>query len=182
MKTLFSIHAGEYLVGSLIEKRFKRVNVWIPLRDTGIDLLVSDRTNDRSLSLQVKFSRDWLVTHMSPLFQKDLRACGWWTISRSKLRSSPADYWVFVLHGFASRSLDCVVVPRLALWRKFQAIHGRANTIRTYMWVTQDKHCWETRGLRRTDQLLIARGSYDKRHRDLTAWLNNWAPVEKLNR
>jgi len=94
MKPLFTIHAGEYLVGALIEQRFKRLNVWIPLRDTGIDLLVSDRRNSRSVSLQVKFSKDFLVTHMGPAFQKQLRACGWWTINRDKLRASPADYWI----------------------------------------------------------------------------------------
>ncbi len=112
MRPLFTIHAGEYLVGALIEKRFKRVNVWIPLRDTGIDLLVSDRRNSRSLSLQVKFSKDFLVTQMGPAFQKELRACGWWTIDREKLRTSPAHHWVFVAPGFASRSVDFVVVPR----------------------------------------------------------------------
>jgi hypothetical protein len=93
MKPLVTIHAGEYLVGAYIEQHFKRINVWIPLRDTGIDLLVSDRRNGRSLSLQVKFSKDFLVTHMGPAFQKQLRACGWWTINREKLRTSPADYW-----------------------------------------------------------------------------------------
>jgi len=39
MKSLFTIHAGEYLVASHIEQHYKRVNVWIPSRDTGVDLL-----------------------------------------------------------------------------------------------------------------------------------------------
>jgi hypothetical protein len=62
MKPLFSVHAGEYLVGSHIEHRFRKVNVWVPAKDTGIDLLVTDRSNRRSASLQVKFSKDFLVT------------------------------------------------------------------------------------------------------------------------
>jgi hypothetical protein len=102
MKPLFTIHAGEYLVGSHIEQQFRRVNVWVPSRDTGVDLLVSDRRNRRAVSLQVKFSKDFLVTHMGPVFQKDLRSCGWWTIDQNKLQDSPADFWVFVLHGFAT--------------------------------------------------------------------------------
>jgi hypothetical protein len=40
------------------------VNVWIPTKDTGVDLLVSDRKNKKAVSLQVKFSRDFLATHM----------------------------------------------------------------------------------------------------------------------
>lgn len=77
MKPLFTIHGGEYLVGSYIERHFKRVNVWVPSRDTGVDLLVSDPRNRRPVSLQVKFSKDYLVTDMGPEFQKPLRVCGW---------------------------------------------------------------------------------------------------------
>jgi len=80
MKLLFTIHAGEYLVGSHIEERFRHAHVWVPSRDSGIDLLVTDRRNRRAVSLQVKFSKDFLVTHMGPAFQKELRACGWWAI------------------------------------------------------------------------------------------------------
>ena len=35
--------AGEYLVGCHLKQNYKHVNVWIPSRDTGVDLLVSDR-------------------------------------------------------------------------------------------------------------------------------------------
>ena len=182
MKTLFTIHAGEYLVGAHIERNFKRINVWIPLRDTGIDLLVSDRKNRRQVSLQVKFSKDFLVTHMDPSFQRELRACGWWTINRAKLRSSPADYWVFVLQGFASQSTDFVVIPRKELQRRFGAIHGRERIIQSYIWVTEKDRCWETRGLKRLEQLAIAHNQFRHRHRDLTMWLNNWTLLKQLNR
>jgi hypothetical protein len=86
MRPLFSVHAGEYLVGSHIEQHFRRVNLWVPAKDTGIDLLVSDRSNHRSISLQVKFSKDFLVTHRGPEFQRSLKACGWWTLDRDKLK------------------------------------------------------------------------------------------------
>ena len=79
MKPLFTVHAGEYLVGSHVEQTFRRVHVWVPSRDAGVDLLVSDRLNRRAVSLQVKFSKDWLP-HMLAVFQKELRACGWWTM------------------------------------------------------------------------------------------------------
>src|SRR5687768_12827264 len=111
MKPLFTLHAGEQLVASYLERHFKRVNVWVPTRDLGIDLLASDPKNRLAVSLQVKFSKDFLVTHMPPAFQEPLRTCGWWTLNRDKLATSPADYWVFVLQGFASRSTDFVVVP-----------------------------------------------------------------------
>jgi len=182
MKPLFTVHAGEYLVGAHIEQSFKRANVWVPLRDSGVDLLVTDEQNRSSVSLQVKFSKDFLVTHKGPEFQKELRACGWWTINRDKLAKSPADYWVFVLQGFASRSTDFVVVPRRELLKNLDAIHGRRKTIQVYIWVTERNKCWETRGLNRADELRVARGDFTDPDRDLTRWLNNWKPIAQLNR
>jgi hypothetical protein len=181
MKPLFTVHAGEYLVGSHIERSFKRVNVWVPVRDTGVDLLVSDELNRKSISLQVKFSKDFLVTHMGPQFQKEMRGCGWWTIKRSKLANSPADYWIFVLQGFASITTDFVVIPRGELIKRLDAIHGRQKLYQVYLWVTERKTCWETRGLNRADGLQIAYGSFKDASRNLTEWLNNWAPVAYLN-
>ena len=181
MQPLFTLHAGEYLVGAHIEKKFKRANVWVPVRDTGIDLLVSDPKNRKTVSLQVKFSKDFLVTHMRSEFQERLRACGWWTINREKLAKSSADFWVFVLQGFASRSTDFVVVPRQELLGRLSAIHGAGKTTQTYIWVTGDQKCWETRGLKIPDQLLVANGDFVHGDRDLTQWLNNWDPIARLN-
>jgi hypothetical protein len=183
MRPLFTIHAGEYLVGAYIEKHFKRVNVWIPARDTGIDLLVSDKENRRCVSLQVKFSKDFLVTHLAAVFQKGLRASGWWTIDADKLQKSPADYWVFVLQGFERRTTDFVVVQPRSLLRRYHSIHPvRAKKIHSYLWVTEGEQCWETRGLNHSDQLLIAEGGCHNRRRDFTSWLNKWTPVSRLNR
>ena len=181
MKPLFTVHGGEYLVGSHIEEQFRHVNVWIPSRDTGIDLLVSDQKSRRTVSLQVKFSKDFLVTHMKPVFQKNLRACGWWTINGDKLGASPADFWVFVLLGFDRRSKDYVIVPPKELLRRLESIHGPQKTIQSYLWVTGIENCWETRGLSRQDQLSVSDGTYREPIRNFTKWLNNWSPVERLN-
>jgi hypothetical protein len=182
MKPLFTLHAGEYLVGAFLEQTFKRANVWVPLRDTGVDLLVSDHRNRATVSLQVKFSKDFLVTHMAPEFQQQLRACGWWSLNREKLANSPADYWVFVLQGFASRSTDFVVIQRQQLLESLSAVHGPRKIVQTYIWVTEGKKCWETRGLSRADQLQLAQGTYEHAHRNLTKWLNNWEPIARLER
>jgi hypothetical protein len=179
MKPLFTIHGGEYLAGSHIEKNFKNANVWVPSRDTGIDLLVTDTENKRTVSLQVKFGKDWLVTHMTREFQTPLRACGWWTINQGKLQKSQADFWVFVLIGFAARTKDFVIVPTEELRKRLKSIHGSNKMIQSYLWVTNSERCWETRGLRRSEQLRIANGSYQQKPRDFTKWLNNWSPLEK---
>jgi hypothetical protein len=58
MKAFFTVHAGEYLVGEHIEQTYPRWRVWVPSRDTGIDLLVTDSRHRKAVSLQVKSSRD----------------------------------------------------------------------------------------------------------------------------
>lgn len=185
MKPLFTVHAGEYLVGSYIEQHFKQVNVWVPSRDTGVDLLASDHQNRRAVSLQVKFSKDYLEANMTPvpIFLKKLRACGWWTIDRGKLRASGADFWVFVAQGFPRRTIDFVIVPPKEFWRRQRFIHGPLKKrIDSYLWVTERGRCWETRDLQQRFRLQIAEGEYQDPRRDLTKYLNNWSAIADLNR
>jgi hypothetical protein len=141
VKPLFTVHAGEFLVDCEIERKFRRVNVWIPANDTGIDLLVSNNDNTKTVSLQVKFSRDYLVTHMKDAaFHKELRACGWWTPTRQQIEKSFAQYWVFVLVGFANRSTDFIIIKPHDLLKRLDAIpiHRKAaKKFQSYLWVTQ---------------------------------------------
>jgi hypothetical protein len=69
MKPLFTVHAGEYLVGEHIKHTYPRWNVWVPSKDTGIDLLVTSAKNRKTVALQVKFIKDFNPTHGSPLLQ-----------------------------------------------------------------------------------------------------------------
>jgi hypothetical protein len=116
-------------------------------------------------------------------FQEPLRACGWWTINRDKLRASTADFWVFVLLGSKSRTPDFVIIPPAELQKRLTSIHGtKKKMIQSYIWVTERKRCWETRGLQVESLLQIAYGKYQNASRDFKKWLNNWAPVSHLNR
>jgi len=53
MRPIFTVHAGEFLVGQHIESKFKDKNVWVPTKDLGLDLLVTNKSNKRALSVQV---------------------------------------------------------------------------------------------------------------------------------
>jgi hypothetical protein len=141
----------------------------------------SDSINEKSVSLQVKFSRDFLATHMSAIFQKPLRASGWWTLNREKIVNSKADYWVFVLMGFERRSTDFVIIKPSELLARLDEIHGKTKVIQSYLWVTKKNRCWETRGLKRQNQLEIAQAHYSNSVRDFSEYLNNWSPVHALN-
>ncbi len=179
MKPLFTLHAGEYLVGAFIEQSFKRANVWVPIRDTGIDLLVSDGQNRLTVSLQVKFSKDFTPTHGSLLLQSRLLAAGWWSLDERKLQKSNADFWIFVLPSFVEKETSFIILPPVELLRRFKAIHGTAKKrIDSYLRVTKTKRCWEARGLPTADQELIALDRFTDKNRDFTMFLNAWKQIE----
>jgi hypothetical protein len=185
MKTLFTIHAGEFLVGEHFETVFKKnVNVWIPAKDTGIDLLVTDKTNKKTVSLQVKFSRDYPHSHVD--FERPPRASGWLPIKRRKLENSSADFWVLVLLAFDRKTTDFIILPRKKLLDRLNSIHGHeSKVIHCYLWATSAKTaskrmCWETRGLKHADEVLISKDEYKDADRDFTGYLNNWEPIHRL--
>jgi hypothetical protein len=182
MQPLFTIHAGEFLVADHIERTFRKTHVWIPAKDTGVDLLVTDLRAKRCVSLQVKYSRDYLVTHLPSDYQSELRACGWWTFDSGKLERSPADYWVLLLVGFDNRTRDFVVLRPLELACRLRAIRSTEVRLQSYLWITKDRKCWETRGLPKSAQSEVVAGTYRDEQRDFTDCLNNWDPIAELNR
>ena len=179
MKPLFTVHVGEYLVGAYIERTFPRWNVWLPSKDTGVDLLVTDTRNRKAVPLQVKFSKDFNPTHGSLLLQSRLLAAGWWSHDARKIQRSNADFWLFVLPSFVEKETSFIILPPVELLHRFKAIHGAGkNRIDSYLRVTKTKRCWEARGLTNADQDLIALDRFTDESRDFTVFLNAWKQVE----
>jgi len=169
---MFTIHAGEYLVGEYIEANFERWNVWIPSKDTGIDLLVTDRENQKTVSLQVKFGKDFLPGK-SAVLRNSFSCLSWFTLNWAKLNASQAEFWVFVLRGFTSNKPDFLVVPTAELRECMEKIHGHDNEkLQSYLSSTKSK-CWETRGLGNDAMLQIVNGTYANDKRDLSKYLND---------
>ncbi len=178
MKPLFTVHAGEYLVGAHIERTYPRWNVWVPSKDTGIDLLVTDAGNRTAVSLQVKFSKDY-PTHRSLLVQNRLLAAGWWTHDPNKIEKSKADLWVFVLPSFVEKQTSFIILPPAELLRRFKAIPAtRKKRIHSYLRVTKTKRCWEARGLAKADEELMALDRFSDENRCFTMFLNAWKQIE----
>jgi hypothetical protein len=88
---------------------------------------------------------------------------------------------VFVLVGFERRSTDFVIIKPSELLDRLNAIHKEGKTIQSYLSVTEKNRCWESRGLKRQEQLAMAQGQYANKDRDLSPYLNNWAPIQTLN-
>jgi hypothetical protein len=182
MKPLFTVHAGEYLVGSYIEEHYKKWNVWVPSKDTGIDLLVTDTQNARAVSFQIKFSKDFTPTHPTKLLQQKLMASGWWTPQEKKIKESKADFWVFVLPSFTEHHTSFIIITPAELLRRLRAIHGGVGKkLNSYLWVTKKQRCWESRGLKKADKEKIAIDQFNHTTRDFTQFLDKkgWVKVER---
>jgi hypothetical protein len=180
MRPLFTIHAGEFLVGQHIESQFKGKHVWVPTRDTGIDLLVTNAANKKAVTLQVKFSRDFLpVMNLKP-FQQSLRSCTWFSLDREKIVRSTADYWVLVLLGFESHTKDYLIIRPKELRKRLENLHGVAKRYQCYVWVTKQGRAWLTRGIASRDQEQIAKNTFKNSARDITRHLNDWSAIRDL--
>ena len=180
MRPIFTIYAGEFMVGAYLEGKFKKkINVWVPTKDIGVDLLVTNSRNTRVVSFQVKFSRDYLTTAISAEFQDPMRACSWFKLNRDKIVKSPANFWVFALIGSKKRTRDYVVIKPADLLKRLNRIHGKQGE-NIYIWVTEAGRCWETRGLSKSKLLEIANSTFLDTNRDLTPYLNNWKMIENM--
>ena len=171
----FTIHAGEYLVGSFIEEKLDNLNVWVPANDTGIDLLVTNKRNTRCVSLQVKYSKDYVPTHTTGQMQHNLKAIGWWSLTRTKIEESKADLWVFVIPSFFHPERQFILMTPKELLDLLNRVHGSdAAKIQSYFSVTTKNRCFESRGLNKDDEESMAMHRYENQARDCTKYLNNW--------
>lgn len=181
MRPLFTIHAGEFLVGEFIEKNFPSLNVWIPAKDTGVDLLVTGKADRRPVSLQVKLSRDYKSAEAVSEFDRNLVAAGWLTINHEKLAVSTADLWVIVLVSHErKRKPRFIVIPPEELLRRLVVIHGKSKLYHFYPWVTNDDVCLDGRGLMRAHKRQLVDGSIVLGDRDLSLYLEDWSSLRKL--
>ena len=193
MKPIFTIHAGEYLVASYLEEKYKGLQIWLPTSDTGIDLLVtnpklSSQNSIRAVSLQVKFSKDFLGNkgdgkNSSPSINSKIKAGGWWTFKYDKIEKSQADLWVLVLYRFSDKKRDFIIIEPSKLLERYKKLGYTSGTIQSYFWVTEkskskESQCWETRGLGKAEQEAIAMGTFKDDVRDFSQFLN-WQTLEK---
>lgn len=179
MRPLFTIHAGEFLVGEYISRALKgKFDVWLPVQDTGVDLLLTPsvpRTKVRPLTLQVKFSRSFPAKIQQPEFL----ARGWFTLQPTKILKSRADVWIFVVLTMR-HDPHFILVPLNELKRRIPRPIPRIWHM--YLTIYRGSRAFDTRGLRSQEILACPlRGVKDLR-RDYTACLENWSLLTNLRR
>lgn len=175
MKPLFTVHEGEFLVGDHINRRLgKKFDVWVPTKDTGVDLLVTSKhRRNAAVGLQVKFSRSF---NIPAEMARHMDAIGWYTLKPNKVHESKADLWVFEILTLKHEE-HFVVIPTRELRNRIPRGSGRIWHL--YLSVFDRKSCYETRGLKNEEKLdLHHRGVRDPQ-RDFSEWLENWSLLDK---
>jgi hypothetical protein len=178
MKPIFTVDAGEYLVGEKLERRGLRV--WVPSKDAGVDLLVMDRAIRRSVRLQVKMSRDYSDKDSGKI-GAEIEASGFFSVWIERLRKDAADFWVFVIVGAKLKKGQFLFIRPGDLFGRLSKLKEKKNRPQHFfLWIAKDGRCWETEGLSRDDLRKIALGKYKNPLRDLTPIVRDWSAIEKM--
>jgi len=177
MKPIFTIHAGEYLAAGAIEGLDKDLRVWIPSKDVGIDLLVTDKMVKQRVSVQVKFSKDFYPGRDALRIKKGIEATGLFTLKMAKLKASPADLWVLIVPSFTSKQIHSIVIRPKELHQRIRRIHRNKYGVFAFVWISEDGKCWEVNGLRKAELEAVGNGKFKDKKRDFTQFLNNWKPL-----
>lgn len=155
MRPIFTIHAGEYIFAEEVAKKFKSLELWIPVRDTGVDFLVTNREIDtKSIqvkSIQVKMSRDYspLAASRHPF---NIVAGGWFRFRRAQLENSKADLWSLIVISREKNFHPYFInISPEDLLNKLSDTHGENETYDFYPWILESGCCLDGRGLKKQD-------------------------------
>ncbi len=154
--------------------------LWIPVKDKGIDFLATKPNQKQPISIQVKMSRDYTPNVAFTTFEKSLVAGGWFTFNHKKLAESKADIWSLVLVSRDRRSEPHFInIPPKTLLSLLIAVFGKQKSYNSYPWVLslnkKENVCIEGRRLLLADkQNLATKGLSNYANRDLTEYYENW--------
>jgi len=188
MTPIFTIHAGEYLVGEMIQKNYPDCDVWVPAKDRGIDMLVTNKKNNhKSVTLQIKLSKDYVPVQKSEVKDR-YNSWGWWSFNLKaiddNIEKANPDFWLLAISGYGKKALRCIIIKPTELRRRLVAIHGKEKSLKPYLWITKDGKCFEARSLNNAEKDRLLSGDYSEikgSDKDFTAFLDNWKPLEKVN-
>ena len=149
----------------------------MPSKDTGIDLLLTDKKNKKTTSLQVKFSKDFNATAALEILRPNIKGTGWWALNKDKIEKSNAEFWIFILYSLEKKTNDFIIIEPKALLKIFNDLDRKDKTLHCYLTVTNNKKAFETRGLTKIEMQSVCDNTYTNTKRDLTKYLNNWTSI-----
>jgi hypothetical protein len=179
MKPIFTVHAGEFLVGDHINRKFKsQLDVWLPTKDRGADLLVTRRDGKgKSVALQVKFSRSF--HEHDEEYGPHVLATSWYVLDTKKVRDSPAQVWVFVFMTLKMEK-HFVLIPTRDLQKRIP--RGCGSKWHLYLWACRDDRCYQVRYLDPDARTYAVTHGVKDQALDFSEWVNNWSLLRRLTR
>ena len=151
--------------------------MWVPAKDTGVDLLVTSKVRRRpAVGLQVKFSRSFRIREE---MARHLIATSWFTLDPQKIRKSRADLWVFAILTLKHEE-HFVVIPVSELRKRIPPGSGKKWNL--YLWVFNDGTCYQVRGLSNEERLTAMHEGVRDRRLDFTEWLERWDLLDKYTK
>ena len=183
LKPMFTVHEGEFLVGDYINRNLgSKYDVWVPTKDTGVDLLVTSQTKGRKpVKIQVKFSRSFGSKDVPP---EELLAFGWYTLNPAKIRDSAADLWIFVILTLRHEPHFVIIPTRELQERLPESLPGKQSKWHLYLVALRRKRCYNFRDLPKGQKQLAVLGqlSDPKPDFDYSEFYNNWKLLDELSR
>jgi hypothetical protein len=170
---VYQTHFAEDIVKNEIQKKFKtKYNVWIPSKDTGIDILLTDQENKKTVSLQVKWSKNYTEDSLNKNSY-----WGWFQFKKKKIENSKADFWVLVIPSNYEKKFQFVIIKPQELMNMYEVNGLSQDIINSYIDICDDK-VYESRGLTKEERLHQTLQPNEKvSTRELSQYLNSWEKV-----
>jgi hypothetical protein len=173
VRNLWSLEPGECLVAEEIMNRLKDVEVYFPIRDVGVDLLVV--RGKKHVGIQVKesryyISRRWKSGHVGH---------SWQQLKKIKFEKGKGkiDFYVFLTylpiegeHKLSTFGYKFLVVPSNEVEKRLEIKDPGKSHIFSFCFHFQDRNVW--------DENVMAR--LDDQRTDYSKFLNAWEQVDKV--
>lgn len=172
VRNLWSLEPGECIVAEEILNKIKDVEVFFPLRDVGVDLLVVK--GKKHIGIQVEESRyyssiTWKSGHVGHSLQQLKKV----KFDRSK---GKVDFYVFLTylpiqgeHKVSSFGYKFLIVPSSEVEKRMTVKDAGKRSIYSFCFHFQDKNVWDERVTVTLDNPLT----------DYSQFLNAWDSVRK---
>ena len=171
VRNLYSLEPGECIVAEEIMKRLKGIEVYFPIHDVGIDLLVVK--GNKHVGIQVKESR----YYFGYVWKKSgHEGHSWHQVKRKVLESGRADFYVFLtyLPSFGGHRMNrfenaFLVVPAEELRKRAEIKDAGRRGVYSFCFHFEGRRVWDERI---TVEIDDERGDYSE-------FLNAWHLIEQ---
>ena len=158
IRNLWSLEPGECIVAEEILERLKGCEVYFPIHDVGVDLLVVK--GDKHVGIQVKESRYYIGR----------TGHSWHQIKKEKFLKRKADFYVFLTyqpvvgeHKISHFENKFLIVPSVELEKRMTVKNSGLRQVYSFYFHFENDKVWDER-------VTVSRNELTEYSRFLNAW------------